>query len=155
MSEDDDKSHRDRTARLAGASLFLAAGAIGGLSGYLTSTAGSPNVIAAAVSAIIFGIGGVVIVGHQSDQYAAAVGILAIIFSVTFLVALEVQEERQAAKDLRALEEARALREADLQWCSQTQFRLNLGRDALGLPPLSNDTVCGTVRQPLELGQER
>ena len=107
-----------------------------------------PSVIAAVLPALV-GASLVVVRLSWNDERETSVGLCALImvFCVASHVSTGWELERRAEEARIAVDEELKLRseqrERHLERCSATQVRLNAQRETIGLPPLSNEIVCG------------
>ena len=133
----------------AAASALVAAGGVGWLSGSLTAETGHhPHVISAVVPVVITALGA--LLGARLGRGKSKSTIVASLFVLSFCLFFfegsnRATSERVRAVPLVAEEELRITaeyRKRYLQWCSETEYRINMERGLLGLAPLSSKDVC-------------
>lgn len=140
---------------------FLASASIGWAAGYLAGQSGpDANVLAAVLPVVISGAGGALVFVHLKSPASRArgryyiTGAAVIVFITSLLAGAHIGRSLRNYTDehelLHALQMERAVagrqREARMQFleqCSRDEFIINRGREAMGLPPLSTERVCG------------
>ena len=140
---------------------FLASASIGWAAGYLAGQSGpDANVLAAVLPVVISGAGGALVFQHlraaapptPSNYYLT--GFAVIVFIYALLAGTQVGLWVRADGETVAYEQSLRIRhklaqsqhEARMHYlerCSRQEFIINRGRQALGLPPLSSELICG------------
>lgn len=130
----------------------VAAGGVGWLSGSLTAGTGhDPVVIGAVVPVMISAMGALVgiQVGRGQSKPTIAASLFVLSFCAFFFLGSDYATGTRAkAADSAVEQELRfrtEYRVRYLQWCSETEYRINLERKALGQAPLSSKAVCNEL----------
>jgi len=142
---------------------FLASASIGWAAGYLAGQSGpDASVLAAVLPVVISGAGGALVVLHlKSPEPPNALsyyvtGFAVIVFTTSLLAGAHVGRWLRNYTDEVGFQQARLLelklahsqREAHMQFlerCSRQEFIINRGRQALRLPPLATELICGDL----------
>ena len=128
---------------------FLACAVFAWFTGSLLGeTETDPYIVASVVPAVIAATAA--LIGRQvsSTKEGTLVGLSAtlIVFCIVcystanFVRANRAEAARKAVAE--EIELRREQRERHLSWCSEVQLRINSQRETVGLPPLSNASVC-------------
>ena len=140
---------------------FLASASIGWGTGYLAGQSGpDANVLAAVLPVVVSGAGGALVFQHlrtavppePADYYITGFAVIVFICallagSLTGLWVRTLSETAAYEQSLliryKLTQSQHEARMHYLERCSRQEFIINRGRQALGLPPLSSELICG------------